>query len=123
MDRSGWNEEDVAHLERDRRLPLDLILERALEDINDFFARMGVLAEGDSRSKVDAPLDGLASGDAEIVLLQVGPLDSGLLSRGSVRRQNGSGYKRRQRHDLHLHLSIAHVEFLCVGWEAYTRSR
>src|SRR5882672_3537480 len=101
MDRSGWNEEDVAGLERDRRLPLDLILERALEDINDLFARMGVLAERYSRSKVDAHLDGLASGDAEIVPLQGGALDSRLLSRGSVRPQNGSGYERGQRHHLH----------------------
>jgi hypothetical protein len=75
-DRSGWDEEDVAGLERHWRLALDLILQRALEDIDDLFARMRVLAEGRSRIEVNAYLEGLASGDAEIVPLQVRALDS-----------------------------------------------
>src|SRR6185295_20055083 len=45
MNRSGWNEEHVAGLQRDRWLVLDLIFERAFEDINDLFAGMRVLAE------------------------------------------------------------------------------
>src|SRR4249919_2385691 len=76
VDRSGWDEEDVAGLERHWRLALDLILQRALEDIDDLFARMRVLAEGRSRVEVNAYLEGLASGDAEIVPLQVRALDS-----------------------------------------------
>jgi len=54
-------------------------LQRAFEDIDDLFARMAVLGERRSGGEVDAHLDDLASGDAEIVPLQVGPLDSRLL--------------------------------------------
>src|ERR1700694_1527828 len=83
---------------------------------------MRVLAEGYSRSKVDAHLDGLASGDAEIVPLQVGPLDSRLLSLRYVQRQNASDDQRRYRHDSHgLHLNTAHVEFL--WFEDFTELR
>src|SRR2546426_2523312 len=66
VDRSGRDEEDLAGLERPRRLALDLILQRALEDIDDLFARMRVLGEEHSRVYVDTRLDDLASGDAEI---------------------------------------------------------
>ena len=40
VDRSGRDEQDVAGLERHRRLALDLILQQAFEDIDDLFARM-----------------------------------------------------------------------------------
>src|SRR6266850_87332 len=71
MGRVGRNEQDVAGLERDRRLVADLILERAFEDINDLFAGMRMLAERHAGGEVDADLDGLATGRAEIVPLQV----------------------------------------------------
>src|SRR5260370_40179071 len=45
VDRSGGNEEDVAGLERHRRLVLHLLLNRAFEDIDDLFAPMRMLAE------------------------------------------------------------------------------
>src|SRR5712671_7437184 len=109
MDGSGRDEEHVAGLERHRRLSLDLIFQRAGEDIDDLFARMRVVAEGHSRVEVDAYLDGLASGDTEIVPLQVGTLDSGLLGRRHLQRQNASDDQRRHRHDSHrLHVMIAH---------------
>src|SRR6266851_4881981 len=60
VDRSGRGEQDVAGLERHWRLALDLVLQRALEDIDDFFTRMRVLAERGSPVEVDARLDDLA---------------------------------------------------------------
>src|SRR4051794_28817058 len=41
MDRFRRNEEHVAGLQRHRRLVLELIFERAFEDIDDFLAGMG----------------------------------------------------------------------------------
>src|SRR6266702_2669010 len=66
VDRSGRDEQDVAGLERHRRLALDLILQRAFEDIDDLFARMRVLGRRISRFDLDARLDDLAAGDAQI---------------------------------------------------------
>jgi hypothetical protein len=57
-----------------------------------------VFAEGHSRIDVDAHLNGLASGDAKIVSLQVGALDSCLLSLRHGQRQNASDNQRRCRH-------------------------
>src|SRR5262245_45999623 len=62
---SGWDEQDVAGLERSRRLALDLILQRAVEDIDDLFARMLVPGRDHSRVEVDSHLNDLASGDVE----------------------------------------------------------
>jgi hypothetical protein len=45
VDRSGWDEQDVAGLERHRRLARNLILHQAFEDMDDLFARMRVLGE------------------------------------------------------------------------------
>ena len=53
-------------------LAVDLVLQRPFKDIDDLFARMRVPAERYSRAEVDAHLDDLASGDAEIVLLEIG---------------------------------------------------
>src|SRR4051794_40848844 len=49
MDRSGWNEQDVARFERHRRFAIDLIFQRAFKDIDNFFTRMRVPVEGRSR--------------------------------------------------------------------------
>src|SRR6266446_4144288 len=67
VDRSGRDEQDVAGLERHRRLAFDLILQRAFEDIDDLFAGMPVPGRRHSRVKLDARLDDLASGGAEIM--------------------------------------------------------
>lgn len=61
MDRSGWNEEDVATLSVTGGFALDLIFSVPSRTLADLFARMGVLAER-LRIDVDADLDGLASG-------------------------------------------------------------
>ena len=108
VDRSGRDEQDVAGLERHRRLALDLILQRAFEDIDDLFARMRVPGERHSRREVDAHLDDLASGDAEIVPLEIGALDSRLLRPRHVQRQTASDDQHRYRHDS----SRFHVDLL-----------
>jgi hypothetical protein len=76
VDRSGRDEQDVAGRDRGRRLALDLILQGSFEDVDDLFTGMGVLDEGRGRAEVDAGLDDLVAGDAEIVLLEIGALDS-----------------------------------------------
>src|SRR5262249_42519367 len=75
VDGAGRDEQDVAGLERHRRLALDVILQRAFEHVDDLLARMGVPGEGGARGEVDAHLEDLASADAEIVALQVGAPD------------------------------------------------
>lgn len=99
MNRSGRDEQDFAGLERHRRLALDLILERAFEHIDDLFARVRVLAERHSRVELDAHLDDLASGDAEIVPLELGAPDSRRLRPRYVERQTDSGDQHRDRQD------------------------
>src|ERR1700738_5046243 len=99
MDRSGRDEQDVAGLARYRRLALDLILQRAFEDIDDLFARMPVLPELSSRVEPHARLDDLASGDAEIVPLEIGALDSRVLRPRHLQRQTASDDQHRYRHD------------------------
>jgi hypothetical protein len=39
-DRFGWDEKDVSSVDDRRRLPIDLILQRAFEDIDDLFTGM-----------------------------------------------------------------------------------
>src|SRR5262245_28981021 len=79
MDLSGRDEQDLAGLKCHRRLAVDLILQQAFDDVGDLFARMTVRGERRSRGKVDAHLDELASGGAEIVSLEIGAPDSRLL--------------------------------------------
>src|SRR5262245_14605776 len=69
VDRSGRDEQDVAGLERHRRLALDLVLHRTFKDVDDLLARMRVPGERYARGELDAHLDDLASRDAEIVPL------------------------------------------------------
>jgi hypothetical protein len=47
-----------------------------LEDVDDLFARMPVLRRDISRVKIDAHLNDLASGSAEIVPLRLGTFGS-----------------------------------------------
>jgi len=81
---------DVASPERHRRLTLDLVLERALEDINDLLAWVRVLAERHARSELDAHLNNLASGDAEVMPLEVSALDARLVGRRHQEWQTAS---------------------------------
>ncbi len=53
-------------------MALDLILQGSFEDVDDLFPGMGVLDERRGRAEVDAGLDDLVAGDAEIVLLEIG---------------------------------------------------
>src|SRR5262245_65980303 len=70
VDGSRWDEQNVAGLEGYRRLALERVFPRAFEDIDDLFARMRVPRSRRARRELDAHLDNLASGDAEIVALE-----------------------------------------------------
>src|SRR5918992_3686905 len=61
VDRSGRDEQNLAGLERHRRLALELIHQRTFDDVDNLLTRMTVLAEGHSGRDVDAHLDDLAS--------------------------------------------------------------
>jgi hypothetical protein len=61
-----------------------VILERSFQDIDDLFTRMLVANGRRLRANVDAVLDDLASGNAQIVLLQIGSLDSRQLLNGGT---------------------------------------
>src|SRR5918999_267019 len=78
VDRSGRDEQDVAGVERHRWPAVEAILERAFDHIHDLFARVAVPGEHHAGGDVDARLDELASGDAQIVPLEIGALDSRL---------------------------------------------
>jgi hypothetical protein len=108
VDCSGLDEQDVAGLERNRRLVLDLVLERALENIDDLFARMPVLGERRSRFDLHAHLEDLASRDAEIMPLEIGALDSRLLRRRQVQRRSACHDQHHRGHDSRRH----HVNLL-----------
>jgi hypothetical protein len=75
VDRFSRDEKDLARVERRRWLALELILQRPFENIDDLFARMEVLDERRVRANVHAVVDDFASGNAEIVLLEIGALD------------------------------------------------
>src|SRR5262249_2527625 len=63
----------LAAVDDPARLAVDLVLERSVDHVDHFLARVPVLDRGRVRSDVDAVLDHLASRDAEVVLLEVGP--------------------------------------------------
>jgi hypothetical protein len=111
MGRSGGDEEHVAGLERHRRVVLDLIFERALDDIDDLFARMRMLGEGDARLDVDAHLDDFASGNAEILPLQIGALDLRWLGQRGVWRQGACSDQGGGREgSCRFHQIVGHVQ-------------
>ena len=61
MNRAGWDEEDVARLER-HRLSFDLVLQRRpFENIDDFFPWMPVPRGRHARVEFNDRLDDLAS--------------------------------------------------------------
>src|SRR5215207_4470654 len=84
VDSFSRDEKDLARVERRRWLVLDLILQRAFQDIDDLFARMEVLEGWRFRADVHAVLDDFASGNAEIVVLEIGALDSRRLLLGAA---------------------------------------
>ncbi len=78
--RSVRNEQHLAGLECHWRPVVERILQRAFDHIDDLFARMRVPRRHHARRDLDERLDELASGDAEIVPLKIGALDSDRLS-------------------------------------------
>src|SRR5262245_58562550 len=71
VNRLGRHHQRFTGVVRLRRLPVDLILERAFEDVDDLLARMLVPDRRRFRAELDAVLDHMASWDGEIVLLQI----------------------------------------------------
>src|ERR1700722_19356573 len=67
--RDGQGLAGVVHL---GGLAVDLIFQRACQDVDDFLTRMGVPDRGRVRLHVDAGTDSLASGDGKVVALQAG---------------------------------------------------
>ena len=67
--RDGQGLAGVVHL---GGLAVDLVLQRAFQDVDDLLTRMGVPDRGRVRLDVDARLDHLASGDGKVVALQAG---------------------------------------------------
>src|SRR4051812_45717311 len=58
MDSSVRDEQDVAGLERHRRLAVERVLKCAFDDVDDLLAMMRVPGRQDARGDVDAHLDG-----------------------------------------------------------------
>ena len=58
---------------------VDRVFQLALQDVDDLFTRMPVSKRPDFLANLDAVLDDHATGGAEVVLLQIGSLDSGRL--------------------------------------------
>src|SRR5689334_19612259 len=80
VDRSGRNEQDLTGLQRYRRLALDLVLQRPLDDVDDLLAEMRVPGEGHPGIEVHAHLDLLAPGNAHLVPPELLSPCSGLLT-------------------------------------------
>jgi hypothetical protein len=100
VDCAGWDEQHVAGFQRHRWLAVHLVFQRPFEDIDDFLARVRVLAERYARTEVDANLDDLSPRDAEIVLLEIGTRDSRLLRSRHVTGYVGSEDDCRHRNAL-----------------------
>src|SRR5215208_7642060 len=84
MHRFSRDEKDLARVEPRGWLSLELILQRSFEDVDDLFARMGMLEGRRVRADVHAVVEDFASGNAEIVLLEIGALDSRRLLIGAA---------------------------------------
>jgi hypothetical protein len=101
VDRPCRDEQDIAGLERRRRLALDLILQRTREDVDDLFARMPVSAECCCRVELDAHLYDLAARYAQIVALEIDAPDVLLLRLRHGQRQPACREQNRDRQDSH----------------------
>ena len=112
VDLSGRDEEDIARLERHRRLSLDLVLQRRpFENIDDLFTGMRVPGGRHPRVEFDDRLNDLASGDAEIVPLEIDASDSCLLRPRHVQNQTARDDDRRHYH----HSRRSHVNLFPVA--------
>ena len=82
-----------------QRPAVEPILQRAFNHIHNLFARMRMPGGHHSRGELDEHLDHLASGDAQIVPLEIGTIESRLLRPGDVQRQTASDDQHRCRYD------------------------
>jgi hypothetical protein len=76
MGDSRRDEEDVARLERHRRLAFELILHLSFEHVDNLLAGVPMLRGGFPGVDVDARLNHLASGETEVVSLQIGAVSA-----------------------------------------------
>src|SRR5262249_31287672 len=100
------------------KLAADLVLECSFEDVDDLFARMCVHGRRLSGRYLDDHLEGLTSGNAEIVPLQVDALYGGLL------RQHEAGCGNQYCDDqcsISLHVEIPIYEVIEMPREAPPR--
>lgn len=68
-----------------------------------------------SRGELDEHLDHLASGDAQIVPLEIGTIESRLLRPGDVQRQTASDDHHRYCHDSsRFHVDLLFVLSVCL---------
>src|SRR5215213_8561174 len=81
VDRFGRDKQDLAGLERHRRLALEPILQHPFDGIDDLFTWMAVPGGHHPGEEIDTYLDDLPSRDAQIVLLEIGARDSRLCPR------------------------------------------
>ena len=79
VDPLGRNHQRLAGTVGLRSHAVDRIFQLAFQDVDDLFIRMPVPKRRDFRAKLDAVLDHHAPGDAQVVLLKIGSLDSGSL--------------------------------------------
>ena len=104
VNRSRRDEEDIPGLQRHRRLALESVLPRPLEDIDDLLAGMPVTRGDRSRIQFNAHLDHFASRGAEVVPLQFRAIGSHLLghspcaARGTCSEQHCRGKSKSQFH-------------------------
>ena len=102
MNRAGRDEEDVARLERHRRLSFQLVLERRpFENVDDLLTRMRVPGGRHSRVEFDDGLDDLASRDAQIVPLEIDAPGSRELRLSRLKSQGARDDDRRGDDPLH----------------------
>jgi hypothetical protein len=77
VDRLGRDQEDLAGIERRGLAAVDGLLERALQDVDDLLARVLVPGRWRVGSDIDAILNDLAAGNAQIVALEIGAGEAG----------------------------------------------
>jgi hypothetical protein len=77
VDRLGRDHQRIAGTVRLGAHAVDRVLQLAFQDVDDLFTGMPVPKWRGFRAQLDSVLDDDAAGDPEVVLLQIGPLDSG----------------------------------------------
>src|SRR5579862_1459806 len=84
VDRVGWDHQALASGDPCRWQAVDLVLKRPFQDVDDLFTRMLVPKKWGVGADFDPVLDDLPSGNAEVVLLDVGASESGRLWSGGA---------------------------------------